>query len=359
MTKTKTKPAEKLEIATEDVMPNRMHSLRDRCVLVNIEATRFSNSTSDSEKKLEIHDESGAKLDMFSFSKKLLTKAVLTRVQQHYSRARDLMRVPKPAADGSIKYDPQRYCIGQWGNGQNLLLVGRLQDMIVAFNGHDAAMKAELAGLEPEWNQLLREAEEAAGELFDADKMPSFDDFKNSWKMKLHVTALPEYDPKITLDGMQLDDVITQVKDATAERLTEHLSSSWRGAAESMLTSLKYAAAVLGNDATTVSTLNGTKDARKSKRAVPVAETLFDNLNNQVRTARALAEAAGDEGLLKLADTVAATLGRCSAEELRKNPAQRKQLAGVAKSLVSQAETVVVSTKAEVNSALDDLAAFA
>lgn len=356
MTTNTTKP--QVDIPIEDIQPLRMHRLRDRCVLGSISATRFSNSTSDSEKKLEIHDESGADLSMFSFSKKLLTKSVLSRVQQHYSRVRDLMRVPKQQDDGSVRYDPQRYCIGQWNKGQNLILVGRLQDLIVAFNSHKSAMKAELDALEPEWNQLLREAEEAAGELFDPDKMPSFEDFKNSWSMELHIEALPEYDPKITLDEMQLEDVILQVKNSTAEKLTQQLSSSWKGAAESMLTSLKYAAAVLGNDREAVSKLNGTKEARKSNRAVPIADTLFDNLNNQVRTARALAEAAGDEALMKLADTVASTLGRCSTDELRKNPAQRVQFATVAKSLVSQAGKVVENTETEVEQALDELEAF-
>lgn len=347
-----------LDIPLSEIQPKRMHALRDRCVLVGIEATRFNNSTTDAERKLEIHDSTKAELNMFSFSKKLLTKAVLTRVQQHYSRARDLMRVPKQAADGSIKYDPQRYCIGQWGNGMNLLLVSRMQDLIVAFEGHNSAMKAELNALEPEWNQLLREAEEAAGELFDPDKMPSFEDFKNSWAMKLVITALPEYDPKITLDAMQLEDVVMQVKTSTADKLTKQLSASWMGAAESMLTSLKYAAAVLADDKPAVSTLNGTTDERKSQRSVPIADTLFDNLNNQIRTARGLAEAAGDAALMKLADAAAATLGRCSAGELRKNVAQRKVLAGVAKSLVVEAEKVAANTRTEVSNAVDELSAF-
>jgi len=348
-----------LDVTVEEIQPARMHRLHERCVLVSITATRFSNSKTDAARKSEIHDDTGAEMDMFSFSKKLLTKAVLTRVQQHYSRARDLMRVPTPQEDGSVRYDPMRLCIGQWMTGQNLLPTGNMQEFLSQFAGHKSAMKAEIANLQPEWNQLLREAEEASGELFDADLMPSFDDFANSWSMEVHIHALPPFDPKITLDDMQLNDLVTQVKDNTVEKLTEKLTASWKGAAESMLTSLKYAAAVLGNDAEAVQSLNGTKGKRKSTRAVPIADTLFENLNNQVRTAKSLAEAAGDTGLADLADTVAETLGAITTQHLRENPSDRQRLASVAKSLVHKAEQTVGNTNASITNALDELSAFA
>lgn len=352
------KAKKNLDIPVEDIQPKRMHRLKDRVVVAHITASRFSNSKSDAAKKGEIHADTGADESMFSFSKKLLTKSLLTRVQQHYSRARDLMRVPKANDDGSVRYDPMRFGVAQWDKSV-LVPIGRMQDLIVAFQGHKAAMKAEIEALRPEWADQLREAEEASGELFDADLMPSFELFSEAWDMELHITALPEFDPRITLDDLQLGDLVNQVKTATADKLTERLSASWKGAAESMLTSLKYAAAVLADDAKAVMKLNGTKGERKSKRAVPVANTLFDNLNNQVRTARALAEAADDEGLMELADTVAATLGGMTAEHLRKNPSDRQRLAGVAKSLVHKAEQQVVNTKAAVDTAVDELAAFA
>ena len=347
-----------LDIPVEDIQPNRMHRLQQRVIIGSIRATRFSNSRADSSKKDEIHTDTGAEMSMFSFSKKLLTKSVLTRVQQHYSRARDLMRVPKANGDGSVKYDPMRFGIAQWNSGQTLIPVGRMQDLIVAFQMHKSALENELRELEPIWNQQLREAEEAAGELFDADLMPAFDDFAKSWSMELDLEALPEFDPRITLDDMQLNDVVTQVRNNTANKLTTTLSASWKAAAESMLTSLKYTAAVLGNNRPEVQALNGTKDKRKSDRAVPIADTLFDNLRNQIATVRSLAEAADDAGLLKLADDAAMALGRSSVDELRKNPEQRKRLAGVARSLVHRAKEQVADSTTTCDTAVDDLAAF-
>ena len=347
-----------LDIPVEDIQPNRMHRLQQRVIIASIRATRFSNSRSDSAKKDEIHLDTNAEISMFSFSKKLLTKSVLTRVQQHYSRARDLMRVPKPNGDGSVKYDPMRFGIAQWNSGQTLVPVGRMQDLIAAFQQHKSALANELNELEPIWNDMLREAEFASGELFDSDLMPSFADFAGSWSMELDLEALPEFDPRITLDDMQLNDVVTQVRNKTAEKLTTTLSASWKAAAESMLTSLKYTAAVLGNNAMEVQALNGTTEERKSKRAVPIADTLFENLTNQIQTCRSLAEAADDQGLLKLADDAAMALCRTTVDELRKNPEQRKRLAGVTRSLVHRAKEQVATSTATCDTAIDDMAAF-
>lgn len=347
-----------MDIPLEDIQPARMHGIRDRVVEVHIHATRFSNSKSDSSMKGEIAGSKSADESMFSFSKKLLTKPVLTSVQKWYSRARDLMRVPKSSDDGSVRYDPMRFGIASWGKGSVLVPVGRLQDLIAKFAEYKGELRNEIESLRPKWNDLMRDAEEASGELFDADLMPSFDEFAGSWEMNLTITALPAYDPRITLDDIQLEDVVKQVKDNTAQKLTEHLSGAWKQAAQSMLTSLEYTAGVLANDSAAVMALNGTGGKRKSKRAVPIADTLFDNLRNQIITTRALAEAAQDQGLKDLVDKVAATLGSCTAEHLRANPTHRDKMAQTAKQLVTEARSQVVNTATEINSAIDELAAF-
>ena len=350
--------AQQVDIPIEDLQIKRMHRLEQRVAVASISASRFSNSKSDTNRKGAIHDDTGAELDMFSFSKKLLTKSVLSRVQQHYSRARDLMRIPKKQSDGSVKFQRQRYGIAPWGNGEVLILIGTMEDMQRDFAVHDKAMKDEIKKLEPEWKGLLREAEEASGELFDADLMPSFQDFAESWGMELHITMLPPSSPVITLDDMQLRDLAEQVRDSTATQVTERLSQGWKAAAENMLMSLKYTAAVLGNDAGAVQAFNGTKGERKSKRAVPIAPTLFENLNTQIKTAKALAEAAGDTGLLNLVNKVSATLGEANPEYLRKNPTERKKLAETADKLVKVAEIQAADTAEEVATAIDELSAF-
>ena len=125
-----------------------------------------------------------------------------------------------------------------------------------------------------------------------------------------------------------------------------------------MLQSLKYTAAVLGNNAADVQAMNGTKGKRKSTRAVPIADTLFDNLNLQVQTATRLANASGDTGLMNLAKKVKATLGEANPEYLKKNPTERKKAAEIADTLVRAAEIQVNDTKAACDSALDELSAF-
>ncbi len=360
--KTKTKPDKQspqdFDIPLADIQPARMHGIRDRVVIVSMRATRFSNSKTDTVVKGEIAGDKSADESMFSFSKKLLTRPVLTSVQRWYSRARDLTRVPKAATDGTVRYDPLRYGIATWDNGSVLVPVGRLQDMISAFSEYKNQLRSEIESLRPCWNDLMQEAEKASGELFDADLMPSFEDFADSWSMHMEVTALPSYDPRITLDDIQLKDVVKQVKDNTSKRLTAHLTGAWKQAAQSMLTSLEYTAGVLANDAEAVMKLNGTGGSRKSKRAVPIADTLFDNLRNQIATTRALAEAADDQGLMALVDKVAVTLGSCTADHLRRNPSHRNKMAATAKQLVTEARSQLGSTGKEIDNAMDELASF-
>ncbi|RKZ87833.1 MAG: hypothetical protein DRQ39_03475, partial [Gammaproteobacteria bacterium] len=165
--------------------------------------------------------------------------------------------------------------------------------------------------------------------------------------------------PVITLDDMQLRDLVEQARDATAKQVTDMLAAGWKDAAENMLQSLKYTAAVLNNNAADVQAMNGTKGERKSKRAVPIADTLFDNLNLQIKTARRLAEASGDTGLLNLTNKVAETLGQANPEYLKKNPTERTKMAETANKLVKAAEMQAGDTAESVAEAIDELAAFA
>jgi len=138
-------PAQQVDIPVEDLQIKRMHRLEQRVVVADIKASRFSNSKADPKMKGEIHDTKGAELDMYSFSKKLLTKSVLTRVQQHYSRARDLMRIPKKSEDGAVKFQRQRYGIAPWGNGEVLVMAASMPDMQADFNAYKSAMMKEIA----------------------------------------------------------------------------------------------------------------------------------------------------------------------------------------------------------------------
>jgi len=189
--------------------------------------------------------------------------------------------------------------------------------------------------------------------------MPSFDKFADAWDMNLTFKMLPPSSPVITLDDMQLRDLVEQARDATAKQVTETLAAGWKDAAGNMLQSLKYTAAVLSNNAADVQAMNGTKGERKSKRAVPIADTLFDNLNLQIKTARRLAEASGDTGLLNLTNKVAETLGQANPEYLKKNPTERTKMAEVAGKLVKAAEIQAGDTAESVAEAIDELAAFA
>ena len=346
-------------IPISEVMPKRMYGLRDRTVIVEGRLSRFGNSKADIEVKYEVAKDKGADYEMVSFSKKLLPPDIMSAVQKHYSRARDLFRIPKSASNGVQKYEPMRFGIAQWHKGQVLVNTSRLSDLLNAFAGCKADMAAELEKLRPKWKDIMTEAMAKTGKLFDIDLMPTFDDFADSWDMNIIITALPEYDPVITLDNDQLMDVINQVKNDTANRLTRQLSESWSAAAQSMLQSLEYTTAVLGNDADVVQRMNGTKGKRKSDRAVPIADTLFDNLRNQLATTRSLFEAAADDEGLGMVDKAIDAFKDMTAEHLRKNPSDRKRVAAVSKKLVREAKRTVTKTEANITSALDELADFA
>ena len=265
-----------------EVMPKSMYALRDRTVIVEGRLSRFGNSKADIEVKYEVANDKGADYEMVSFSKKMLPPDIMGAVTKHYSRARDLFRVPQSQTNGKQKYEPMRFGVAQWHKGQVLVNTSRLTDLLAAFAACKADMAAELEKMRPKWKDIIAEAMAKTGKLFDPDLMQTFDDFADSWAMDIIVTALPEYDPVISLDDDQLKDVISQVKNATADRLTQQLSQSWSAAANSMLQSLEYVTAVLANDSGAVMRMNGTTEKRLSKRAVQISDTLFDNLRNQL-----------------------------------------------------------------------------
>lgn len=341
------------DIPIEEIMPTRMHRLKNRVYAVQINASRFGNSKSDTSVKAEIAANKHAEYTMIGFSKQLLPKEVMAGVQQWYSRARDLMRIPK---DG--KYDPMRFGIAQW-DGRVLISVARYHDLLAAFQNCKNGLAQEIESLRPRWDEIMRDAEEKMGDLFDADLMPSFDDFASKWTMELDIAPMPDFDPRYSLEDEMYNDVISQTFENTKNKIVGTLSKGWKESARTLLQSLEYTAAVLGNDPETVQRLNGTTGGRKSTRAVPIADTLFENLANQVRTTRSLAIAAEDEDLRKLADKVAETIGSMRADYLRANPAARKEAASVTKRLAAEAAAVNESTEKQVQDALDELSAFA
>ena len=350
-----------LDIPTQQIQPKRMYAIRDRFVVVKMEASRWANSQTDHECKDTLASMTGADLSTFNVSKQKLAKTVVGRISKYYSRARDLMRVPPSRSDGAVKYDPLRFGVAHWDKGSVLVPVSRYVDMERQFNDIQRGLKAEIETLRGEWDALVDNTKVEMGTMYDPNVIPTFDEFSGCWGMSLSVMALPELDPRITLDNDQLKDVVNQVKQATCNRVVETLTAGWVNAAESLLTSLEYAAAVLGDDRVKVNALNDPTNSQpkaKSDRSVAISESLFENLGNQLATCLALANTTQDQKLLELCARVQETLGNVSPQYLRDNYAERRKYASAAESLVQHAKRTVLTTKADIASAVNELEAF-
>lgn len=351
-----------LDIPTQQIQPKRMYAIRDRFVVVKMEASRWANSQTDHECKDTLASMTGADLSTFNVSKQKLAKEIVGRVSKFYSRARDLMRVPPGRADGSVKYDPLRFGVAHWDKGSVLVPVSRYVDMERQFNEISRGMKVEIDNMRSEWDKLVADTKVSMGTMYDPNVIPSFDEFAGCWGMSMTVMALPELDPRITLDNDQLKDVVNQVKQATCNRVVETLTAGWRNAAESLLTSLEYAAAVLGDDREKVNALNdptASQPKAKTDRSVAISESLFENLGNQLSTCTALANTTQDQQLLALCARVQETLGNVSPQYLRDNYAERRKYAAATESLVAHARRTVETTKADIAVAVSELEAFA
>jgi len=353
------------EITDQDIRnmmggSTRVQALADRCVLARIRATRAPTTATNKAERNELAANKKADQHWVSVSNRLFQGQAVQPVTAPYHAVRELLTVGQGAREDGTPANETGVNFGlvKWDDTWTVVPRSRLAELEMQVDAIRGTQEAGKQRVRAEWDGVMNQAQSYLGDMFDLDSFPDAEGWLSKWSIELEVLDFPAFDMRIDMDRVARGDLAMQVRKATMNRIADRMTNAWSRTSEVFVNSVKFAAAVLGNDADTVREMNNTKEERKTARAVPIAQSLLPNLRGQCDLTLALAEAAGDNTLVRFATEVRATIGDIDADTLVKNPDLRATMARNLTNLANQGNGVVEEVHKHVNEAVNELEAF-
>jgi len=339
----------------------RVQSLTDRCVLARIKASRGPTTAVNKAQRNELAADKGAQADWVNVTNKLFRGDSVRPVTAAYHQVRELLCVGKTNHDdGSAANETGvNFGLGKWDGMWTVVPRARQAELELRFDAIKHSLEAGKADVQNQWDEVMADAEESLHDMYDAQAFPDCEQWLNKFTMELEIIELPAFDMRINMDRLARGDLAMQVRKTTMDRIAQQMVAAWSRSAEVFKNSVAFTAAVLGNDADTVRTMNQTEGKRKSDRAVPIAKTLLPNLRGQAEMTMALAEAASDSTLVQFVAEVQAIIGDeengFDADTLAKNPDTRETVAKNLLNALKQGKHAVDASHKQAQEALDEV----
>lgn len=339
----------------------RVQSLTDRCVLARIKASRGATTAVNKAQRNELAADKGAEAHWLNVSNKLFRGDSVRPVTAAYHQVRELLCVGKTNNDdGSAANESGiNFGLGKWDGIWTVVPRARQAELEIRFDAIKHSLQAGKSDVQNQWDEVLADAEEHLGDLYDENSFPDCEQWLSKFDMQLEIIELPTFDMRINMDKLARGDLAMQVRKTTMDRIAKQMVAAWSRNSEVFRNSVAFTAAVLGDDSDTVRTMNKTGGKRVTDRKVPIAKTLLPNLRGQADMTMALAVAAEDTTLIQFVTEVKAIIGDeehgFDADTLASNPDTRATVAENLTRALKQGDRVVEASHKQAQEALDEV----
>lgn len=316
-----------LELTAKQRESLRQHTLGERGLLVSVKMGRFANAKCDREATTTYAGQQGISDDAVRVNKTLFGKSVITRVSTPYNQAREYARKT----------------LLPWEDGKGFIAIGMYQEFRATMHSYFDKIDKAVAEVVDEWPDLLREAEQMLGKLFDPADYPTPEDFRKAWHHELVVEQIPSTDVRVAMNDAARKDLEQQI----ARHVAENAAKAWGSCAQQLAESLLHVAKILQDEGS------------ESKRKAPIHNSLLENMTLQAKVTLTMAEAIGDKELQALAQRVVKATTGLSADVLRANPEFRKRMGKAVAELAEQASVEAAANESKTDSLFEELEGFA